>query len=60
MPIPLANGHRPDEDRRNPPAPERPGLEEMIAEAEAPAIAIGRCRPASRTIACCSEATTSP
>ena len=35
MPIPLTNGHRPDEDRRNPPAPERPGLEELITEAEA-------------------------
>ena len=31
---PSTNGHRPDEDRRTP-APERPGLEEMIAEAEA-------------------------
>ena len=28
------NGHRADEDRRLPPAPERPGLEEMITEAE--------------------------
>jgi len=35
MPNPLTNGHRPDEHRRNPPVPERPGLEEMIAEAEA-------------------------
>ena len=35
MPNPLTNGHRPDDDRLNPPAPERPGLEEMIIEAEA-------------------------
>ena len=35
MPIPSTNGHRLDEDRRNSPGPERPGLEEMIAEAEA-------------------------
>ena len=35
MPAPSTNGHRPDDDRRNSPAPERPGLEEMIAEAEA-------------------------
>ena len=35
MTNPPTNGHRPDEDRRNAPAPERPGLEEMIAETEA-------------------------
>ena len=35
MPPPSTNGHRPDADRRNPPAPERPGLEELITEAEA-------------------------
>ena len=35
MPNPSTNGHRPDDDRRNPTAPERPGLEELITEAEA-------------------------
>ena len=35
MPPPSSNGHRPDDDRRNPPASERPGLEELITEAEA-------------------------
>jgi hypothetical protein len=35
MPNPSTNGHRPDDDRRNPTPPERPGLEELITEAEA-------------------------
>ena len=35
MPPPSTNGLRPDDDRHNPPTPERPGLEEMITEAEA-------------------------
>ena len=34
MPNPSTNGHRPDEDRRNPTPPERPSLEELISEAE--------------------------
>ena len=35
MPLPPGNGHRHNEDRQNTPPPERPGLEEMITEAEA-------------------------
>ena len=35
MPPPSTNGNRPDDDRRNASAPERPGLEELITEAEA-------------------------
>lgn len=34
MPNPPANGDRSDEDRRNSVTQERPGLEEMIIEAE--------------------------
>ena len=60
MTHPPANDRRSDDDRRNSVTPERPGLEAMIVEAEALAIAAGRRHPAGHTLTGRFEAPTSP
>ena len=59
MPLPPGNGHRHNEDRQNTPPPERPGLEEMIAEADALRAQLAEAVQRATRLSVCLETATS-